>query len=152
MSKPLAVSHNFRLYVSGADFLIEPWQFAMDLFSARLLENRPESPWQWQWMTPTRVWVTVECLTNTRISRPAWAVWCVTLDFSTTTLEQRFDASSIVALALVELPKSAPDVRVQAQDAFDDASADTLEEWALIALRYLDRESVGSIIEWALSA
>jgi len=146
------VSRNFRLYVSGADFPLESWQFIMDVFNARPIENRPTSPWQWQWMAEARVWVTVQCVTNTRISRPPWADWYITLDFSHEPITHRFNATSIIALALVMLPRSVPGVRVQAADAFDDAPADTLEEWALIALRYLDRESVGDIVEWALSA
>ena len=147
------MSRNFRLYISGADFPQKPWQFVMDVCNAHPIENRPTSPWRWQWMTrSSRVWVTVECLTNTRILRPEWAEWCVTLDFSADPVAPRFDASAIIALALAMLPKSAPGVRVQATDAFDDAPADTLEEWALIALRYLDRESVGDIMEWALNA
>lgn len=148
------MSRNFRLYVSGAEFPLEGWQFIMGVFNASPMENSPTAPphWRWQWMAEARVWVTVECLTNTRISRPEWAEWCVTLDFSHEPITHRFNATSIIALALAMLPKSAPGVRVQATDAFDDAPADTLEEWALIALRYLDRESVGEIMEWALSA
>lgn len=148
------MSRNFRLYVSGANFPLESWQFVMDACSARPMETSPTSPpqWQWQWMTASHVWVTVAWLTNTRITRPEWAEWCATLDFSAGPTAQRFDASAIIALALAMLPKSAPGVRAQATDAFDDTAADTLEEWALIALRYLDRESVGDIMEWALSA
>lgn len=145
------MSRNFRLYVSGTDFPLESWQFILGVFNARPMENSPTSPWQWQWITPSRVWVTVQCLTNTQLSRPEWAEWYIVLDFSAGPVAQRFDAAAIIALALVMLPKFIPGVRLLAEDAVDDASASVLEEWALIALRTLDRQAVGDIVEWALS-
>lgn len=148
------MSRNFRLYLSSDDFPLEAWQLIMGVVSSHPLESNPPSPWHWQWMTNSRVWVTVRSLANPPLLRPPWAPWaewCVTLDFSAAPVQQRFDATSIIALALVELPKAALGMRVQAMDAFDDASADSIDEWAKIAQRYLDQEAVDGIVEWASS-
>jgi len=148
----LFVSRSFRLYLSDDDFPDDAWQEIMGIFSAKRMQEGSGSEYYQQWMTKSRVWAPVRHVVNTRIGRPAWASWEITLDFSRASSVELFDAASIAALALVALPRDVAKNRLCATDAFDDASAEDLDEWAKLAARYLDEESVSSIVGWAKNA
>lgn len=148
------MSCNFYLFLDGDSFPNHAWLDILATVGVRWVkeERDDQSPFDAEWECGAEkktVWVTLRKLTaaNRLTLAPAWARWCITMDFHGV-FDEFFDAIWLISLGLRWLPVRAPGVRVGAIDGQDPMLVlhETVDAWAENAVHWMLRESVDALV------